>query len=29
MYQAFDCGLSRPLAGMEMRGLGADQTGEL
>jgi len=29
MYQAFRCGLSRPLAGMEMRGPGANQCGEL
>src|SRR5580693_4907244 len=29
MYQAFRRGLSRPLAGMEMRGPGANQCGEL
>jgi hypothetical protein len=29
MYQAFRRGLSRPLAGMEMRGPGANHRGEL
>jgi hypothetical protein len=29
MYQAFLCGLSRPLAGMEIRGPGAVHAGEL